>query len=154
MLSSTLIQSYKPSGPHISHLRNIELRMSAWDTIIFDFSNFPDATIHAEFYLLRGTSVRTCHSIFVVPCHLILTKFSQTAWNDFKPTLNRSFAEGLDGYDVSRRIGTVTVFRPSLAEIEAGWEPKNAAHEEEDEEEDEALYMWQRVGPRVRIFDV
>jgi hypothetical protein len=98
--------------------------------------------------------VRTCLSIFVVPRHLILTKFSQTAWDDFKPQLGRTFAEGLDGYDVSRCIDTVTVFRPTLAEIEAGWEPKNAAHEEEDEEEDEALYQWHRVSPRVRIPDV
>jgi hypothetical protein len=128
--------------------------MRAWDTIIVDFSSVPDATIHAEFYLSRGVSVRTCLSIFVVPPQLILTKFSQTAWNDFKPTLRRAFAEGLDGYDVSRRFGTVTVFRPTLAEIEAGWKPKNAAHEEDDEEEDEELVRWYPIGRRVRIPDV
>jgi len=78
----------------------------------------------------------------------------QTAWNNFKPTLRRAFAEGLDGYDVSRRFGTVTVFRPTLAEIEAGWKPKNAAHEEDDEEEDEELVRWYPIGRRVRIPDV
>ena len=76
----------------------------------------------------------------------------QTAWSDFKPTLRRVFAEGLDGYDVSRCFGTVTVFRPTLPEIEAGWKPKNAAHEDDDEEEE--LPLWYPIGRRVRIPDV
>ena len=147
--ASKLIQSYKPSGPHISHLRNIDLRMSAWDTIIFDFSSVSDATIHAEFYLLRGASVCTCLSIFVAPSWPKL----QTAWKDFKPILRRSFAEGLDGYDVSRHFETVTVFRPSLVEIEVGWKPKNAAHEDDDDENDELSQLY-LIGRRVLIRDV
>jgi hypothetical protein len=147
-----LIHSYKPSGPHISHLRNIDIRMRAWDTIIFDFSSVPDATIHAEFHLLRSASVRNSLSIVVVSRQLILTKSSQTAWSDFKPTLRRTFAVGLDGYNVSRCFGTVTVFRPTLPEIEAGWKPKNAAHEDDDEEEE--LPQWYPIGRRVRIPDV
>ena len=69
-------------------------------------------------------------------------------------TLNRAFAEGLEGYDVSRRFETLIVFRPSLAEIEAGWKPKYAAHEDDDEDEDYWLPQWYSISRRVRIPDV
>ena len=74
-----------------------------------------------------------------------------------KPRLHRAFAEGLEGYDVSRRFETLIVFRPSLAEIEAGWKPKTATHEEsedDDEDEDYELPQWYSNSRRVRIRDV
>lgn len=55
-----------------------------------------------------------------------------------------AFAEGLDGYDVARSpfSENAMVYRPPLAEIEAGWEPVNTAHldgeKEKREEEKEA----------------
>lgn len=48
------ICSYKPSGPHSSHLRKIDLQVTLpleFDAPLFDFSSAPNATIKARFYL-------------------------------------------------------------------------------------------------------
>ena len=99
-----------------------------------------------------------CGVIQCVPVYPFLSHHpdqnSRLRGTTLKPRLHRAFAEGLEGYDVSRRFETLIVFRPSLAEIEAGWKPKNAAHEDDDEEEDDELPQWYSNSRRVRIPDV
>jgi hypothetical protein len=52
------------------------------------------------------------------------------------------FVEGLDNYDVSRLGRETHVTRPTCAEIEAGWKPRNAVHLEEEEEPEERGYIF------------
>ena len=58
------------------------------------------------------------------------------------------FAESLDNYDVNRPyLDDVFITRPSLAEIEAGWKPRNAVHlegEAEAREEEERMREYYR----------
>lgn len=61
-----------------------------------------------------------------------------------KAKLPTVFAESLNNYDVARPFRTdVFVTRPSLAEITAGWKPKNAVHLEGEAEEHEERQQMQ-----------
>ncbi|KIM79240.1 hypothetical protein PILCRDRAFT_823487 [Piloderma croceum F 1598] len=145
------IYPYKPSGPHSSRLRKIVLEVtlpSEFDTPLFDFSSVPNATIKAQFNL-----------------NVTFDMYIPAAWKRLKHKLLIVFTEGLDEYDVARSSrGGATVRRPTLAEIESGWKPKNAVHlkgedaERAEEEEMEFLYAldrWEQLGRRrVLILDV
>jgi hypothetical protein len=82
----------------------------------------------------------------------------KAAWKRLKPKLRIVFTEELDEYDVARSSrGGATVRRPTLAEIESGWKPKNAVHlegedaeraEEEKMEFHYALDRWEQLGGR------
>jgi len=135
---------YKSSGPHSSRLRRIVLGVtlpSEFDAPLFNFSSVPDAKIKARFYL-----------------DVTYERYIPAAWKRLKPKLRIAFAEGLDEYDVARSVrGGATVLRPTLAEIESGWKPKNAVHlEGEDAEQAEenemqecyALSRWEQLGMR------
>jgi hypothetical protein len=144
------ISSYKPSGPHNSHLRKIVLNVTfppRFNVPLFDFSGVPDAKIEARFHV-GGTGD------WDVP----------DAWKRLKRLLRMAFTEGLDGYDVSRpEPDYASVYRPPLTEIEDGWKPTSAVHlegaevEREEAERMQSTFMgaWDRLTfRRVIIRDV
>jgi hypothetical protein len=163
------IYPYKPSGPHSSRLRKIVLEVTLppeFDTPLFDFSSVPNATIKAQFYLnvTSDMYIPVSTSLPVLFVH-DPDLCDEAAWKRLKHKLLIVFTEGLDEYDVARSSrGGATVRRPTLAEIESGWKPKNAVHlegedaERAEEEEMEFLYAldrWEQLGGRrVLILDV
>ena len=89
---------------------------------------------------------------------LFYHNFLQEAWQRLKAKLPAVFAEGLDNYDVARPYRTdVFVTRPTLAEIEAGWKPRNAVHmegEAEAREEKKRTEEYYRYRTRQQMNDL
>jgi hypothetical protein len=103
-----------------------------------DFSCVPEATIRATFYLRVeykmhipvSTNSHVIEFETILICLYYLNSFQEA--RRLKATV---FAKGLDNYDVACPFRTdVFVTRPTLAEIEAGWKPGNAAHLEGEAE--------------------
>ena len=120
---------------------------------LLDFSCVPEATIDATFFLgveykMHIPVSTISHGIQYDTILNYLFSFLQEAWQRLKAKLPAVFAEGLDNYDVARPyMDDVFVKRPTLAEIEAGWKPRNAVHlegEAEAREEKESMAEYYR----------